>query len=211
TRSGIRSAIITLPPNAMREYERPKEKVYIEAYDEAKKEYETLLDIIKGTMFYGKSNEEIDKIYITRHTMFESVIQKLEFVYSKSGDYKAGLLLAEVYMNQDYYIAKVLSASLRANRKVEDLCPALRAIEPFIREKTKKAIDILLELIEKYNLPDAYYGMYLYHNLIHPIKGLDEAYRVPAIIKTPEYWFDLALKNGSYDAIKSYTNSLSRE
>ncbi|RDU59599.1 hypothetical protein CQA53_11345, partial [Helicobacter didelphidarum] len=32
TRSGIRSAIITLPPNAMREYERPKEKVYIEAY-----------------------------------------------------------------------------------------------------------------------------------------------------------------------------------
>ncbi|RDU59065.1 hypothetical protein CQA53_11655, partial [Helicobacter didelphidarum] len=32
-----------------------------------------------------------------------------------------------------------------------------------------------------------------------------------AIIKTPEYWFDLALKNGSYDAIKSYTNSLSRE
>ncbi|WP_369608051.1 hypothetical protein, partial [Helicobacter trogontum] len=129
----------------------------------------------------------------------------LEFVYTKSRDYKAGLLLAEVYMNDAYYVAKVLSATKRASRRghPESLCPALRAIKPFIQAKTKRSVNILLELIEAYSLPDAYYGMYLYHNLMHPIYGLDEAYRAPNIIKTPEYWFELALQYGSYDAFKS--------
>ena len=205
-RSGLESSIITKKEYALRQIDRPKEKVYIQTYDEAREEYIALLRMIQGETFYAKSSKEVNQIYITRHNMFISVIKKLSFVYEKSGDYKAGLLLAEVYMNDNYYVAKVLSASEKANRRATDLCPLLRAIEPFIREKTKKAVNILLELIEAYNLPDAYYGMYLYHAILDPISGLDEAYRAPNIVKTPEYWLDLALKYGSYDAFESLSD-----
>ncbi|WP_104742264.1 hypothetical protein [Helicobacter trogontum] len=213
-RSGIESSIIVYKHIALREIDRPKEQIYLQTYDKAKKEYEALLLSIEKEDFYFKSDDEIDQIYKTRYAKFESVIQKLEFVYTKSRDYKAGLLLAEVYMNDAYYVAKVLSATKRASRRghPESLCPALRAIKPFIQAKTKRSVNILLELIEAYSLPDAYYGMYRYC-VIQKQSGsvVKVYYNAPNTIKTPEYWFELALQYGSYDAFRALSNDWDRE
>ena len=205
TRSGLESSIIEYKEIALREIERPKEKVFLQTYDEAREEYIALLRMIQEETFYYKSSKEVNQIYITRHNMFISVIKKLSFVYEKSRDYKAGLLLAEVYMNEDYYVAKVLSEY--PYDKEKPLSSYIEEIKSFIREKTKRAVNILLELIEAYNLPDAYHGMYQYAIVLQePGSVVKSYYNAPNIIKTPEYWLDLALKYGSYDAFQSLSD-----
>ncbi|RDU58823.1 hypothetical protein CQA53_11825, partial [Helicobacter didelphidarum] len=207
TRSGIRSAIITLPPNAMREYERPKEKVYIEAYEAGVEDSNKASRIMASRVREG---ETLAQKYAQGLALYNKAIKSLEFAYKQGGDYKAGIKLAEIYIGED--TTYNYQSAIIQNIGKDDFKEWGPIAKPIIKEHSKKAIDILLELIEKYNLPDAYYGMYYYHYIK---KKEDEYFNFMfddiAIIKTPEYWFDLALKNGSYDAIKSYTNSLSRE
>lgn len=209
-RSGIESSIIVYKHIALREIERPKEQIYLQTYDKAKKEYEALLLSIEKEDFYFKSDDEKWDIYKRQFAKFESVIQKLEFVYTKSRDYKAGLLLAEVYMNDDYYVAAALAQYPYDDK--EELSLSIKRIKSTIQAKTKRSVNILLELIEAYNLPDAYYGMYRYC-VIQKQSGsvVKVYYNAPNIIKTPEYWFELALQYGSYDAFKSLSNDLNRE
>lgn len=215
-RSGIESSIMTTKEYAFSQIERPKEQVYIQTYDEASKEYDELLLMMKQETFYFKSDEEKWEIYRKRFAMFESVIKKLSFVYDKSRDYKAGLLLAEIYMNSRYYVAMALSPEMYKHRDEERdkwgmLCPAERKIAPAIQEHSKKAVQILLDLIEKYHLPDAYYAMYRYCVVQEKFNWPDVLmYNAPHTIKTKEYWFDLALQYGSYDAFKSLSNDFNR-
>lgn len=184
-RSGLVCTPIDLKDSALIRPKRPKEKRFIDAYKEGMKDY-----------------KEAKRLDYKGYDLFQKAIKNLSYAYEEGKDYKAGLALAELGYSKDYF--RAIIGKLDQDENNEALLDKL--INEFLNANYR-SIRIYEELIEKYDLGDAYWGLYVYSRKIEDTV-FDDRFYFAQLKDSSEELYKNAFEHGAYGAFGAKANTI---
>ncbi|EIA95557.1 hypothetical protein, partial [Campylobacter coli] len=184
-RSGLVCTPIDLKDSALIRPKRPKEKRFINAYKEGMKDY-----------------KEAKRLDYKGYDLFQKAIKNLSYAYEEGKDYKAGLALAELGYSKDYF--RAIIGKLDQDENNEALLDKL--INEFLNANYR-SIRIYEELIEKYDLGDAYWGLYVYSRKIEDTV-FDDRFYFAQLKDSSEELYKNAFEHGAYGAFGAKANTI---
>ncbi|MCE7161881.1 hypothetical protein LZW11_02140 [Campylobacter coli] len=122
--------------------------------------------------------------------------------YEEGKDYKAGLALAELGYSKDYF--RAIIGKLDQDENNEALLDKL--INEFLNANYR-SIRIYEELIEKYDLGDAYWGLYVYSRKIEDTV-FDDRFYFAQLKDSSEELYKNAFEHGAYGAFGAKANTI---
>ncbi|ARJ56081.1 hypothetical protein [Campylobacter cuniculorum] len=184
-RSGLVCTPVDLKDSTLTRPKRPKEKRFINAYEQGMKDY-----------------KEAKRLDYKGYDLFQKAIKNLSYAYEEGKDYKAGLALAELGYSKDYF--RAIIGKLDQDENNEALLDKL--INEFLKANYR-SIRIYEELIEKYDLGDAYWGLYVYSRKIEDTVFDDRFYFVQ-LEDSSEELYKNAFEHGAYGAFGAKANTI---
>ncbi|TKX34235.1 hypothetical protein, partial [Campylobacter taeniopygiae] len=186
--SGLVCTPVDLNDSALVRPKRPKEKRFIDAYKEGVKDY-----------------KEASRLGYKGYDLFHKAIKNLSYAYEQGKDYKAGLVLAELGYSKDYFISIVNELY-----QDEDNKALLESLIQEFADSTYRSIRIYNELIDKYDLGDAYWGLYAY-SIIMKYTVFDGRFHFAQLKDSSKKLYEDALKHGAYAAFGDKSGTLASD
>ncbi|RDU61966.1 hypothetical protein [Helicobacter sp. MIT 14-3879] len=184
-RSGLVCTPIDLKDSALIRPKRPKEKRFINAYEQGMKDY-----------------KEAKRLDYKGYDLLQKAIKNLSYAYEEGKDYKAGLTLAELGYSKDYF--RAIIGKLDQDENNEALLDKL--INEFLNANYR-SIRIYEELIDKYDLGDAYWGLYVYSRKIEDTV-FDDRFYFAELKDSSEKLYKNAFEHGAYGAFSAKANTI---
>ncbi|MBZ7936669.1 hypothetical protein H2279_08595, partial [Campylobacter sp. B0100352/1] len=152
-----------------------------------------------------KDYKEASRLGYKGYDLFHKAIKNLSYAYEQGKDYKAGLVLAELGYSKDYFISIVNELY-----QDEDNKALLESLIQEFADSTYRSIRIYNELIDKYDLGDAYWGLYAY-SIIIKYTVFDGRFHFAQLKDSSKKLYEDAFKHGAYAAFGDKSGTLASD